>query len=158
MAIYGNYLTEASINNKSINFEPGGKYEISVLGFTTTVEISDNIKEKDKQLLGSIHSCLSIMNSMDLWKYLYKIQRKAWDDISNDEYFNGKKITSPNDLKKSIDNVVYIDIIRGTIEIYCTCWWDEEHGCKINFPDGKFVKSKYDSFEYQRDKDTTYIN
>ena len=105
-----------------------------------------------------INDCLIALNNNELFDYLYKYHKNMFDEINNDPYFDGKTIKSGEDLKNSIQDLKVIAYKKGVVYICGEYWCDPEHGFSIKFPNGKFIKSEYDSFDYNRDegKDANY--
>lgn len=121
-----------------------------------TVEFNNklyNVKlNSDKEIDVNVDDCLKILNNEELFDYLYNYHLALFDEINNDSYFNGKTIKSGQDLKNSIEEIKSIAYFEGIVYICGEYWCDPEHGFSISFPNGKFVKSKYDSYDYDRDK------
>ena len=119
----------------------GKKYEVNL----------ENIEENNINL----EECLTALNNDELFDYLYNYQIKMFEEINNEPYFEGKTIKSGKDLKNSIES---IDLISYNNEVIYVCgeyWCDPEHGFSIAFPKGKFIKSQYSNYEYDRDQGET---
>lgn len=132
--------------DRFINIEFNGKnYNLKIEG-----EQETNI---------DISKCLDTLNNDELFDYLYKYHIDMFNNINGDSYFEGKKIKSGKDLKNSIEQIKVISCKNGVIYVCGEYWCDPEHGFSIKFPQGKFIKSKYDTFNYNRDegKDSGYI-
>lgn len=106
-----------------------------------------------------LDECLKLLNNDELFEYLYNYHIKMFEEINSDKYFNGKTIKSGKDLKNSIEQISLIAYYKKVIYICGEYWCDPEHGFSIKFPNGKFIKSIYDFFDYNRDegKDVAYI-
>ena len=113
----------------------------------------------DQEIDFDLSECLKLLNSDELFNYLYSYHIKMFEDINIDAYFNGKTIKSGNDLKNSISKISQIAYYNNVIYICGEYWCDPEHGFSIKFPNGKFTKSKYPSYNYDRDEgqDAQYI-
>lgn len=131
------------MNEVLINFN-GKDYALKVSGEIST----DNLNE-----------CLNYLNSDELFDYLYKYHKDMFDEINNNPYYDGDTINSGLDLKNSIEQLKVIACVNDVIYICGEYWCDPEHGFSIKFPGGKFIKSKYDTFDYDRDvgKDANFI-
>ena len=108
--------------------------------------------ERDKEIDVNLDSVLKILDSNELYDYLYNYHKKKFEEINNDSYFNGKTIKSGMDLKNSIEEIKLIAYYDNVIYVCGEYWCDPEHGFSIKFPNGEFVKSKFDSFDYARDE------
>lgn len=108
--------------------------------------------ERDKGIDVNLDSVLKILDSNELYDYLYNYHKKEFEEINNDSYFNGKTIKSGMDLKNSIEEIKLIAYYDNVIYVCGEYWCDPEHGFSIKFPNGEFVKSKFDSFDYDRDE------
>lgn len=106
-----------------------------------------------------LSECLNALNTDELFNYLYNYHIELFNEINEDPYYDGKTIKSGEDLKNSIDCIEKIICSNEVIYVCGEYWCDPEHGFSITFPKGKFVKSKYDKFEYNRDKgkDVDYV-
>ena len=115
--------------------------------------------DSDNDINIDINKCLNALASDELFDYLYKYHIEMFKEINGDTYFKGKTIKSGEDLKKAIEKIKVIGYKDGVIYICGEYWCDPEHGFSIKFPGGKFIKSKYDNFNYDRDegKDVDYI-
>ena len=114
--------------------------------------------ENDKEIDINLDNIIKILNSSELYDYLFNYHKKMFDEINNDSYFDGKTIKSGRDLKNSIEDIKLVAYFNEVIYICGEYWCDPEHGFSIKFPNGEFIKSKYDSFDYNRDegKETGY--
>lgn len=113
------------LGNRVIEFN-GAEYDVEIIG--------------DKELDIEINDCIDILNSDELFDYLYENTKWMFDEINSDPYFEGKTITSGEDLKNSIEEISQIGYKRDVIYICGEFWCDPEHGFSISFPNGKFVK------------------
>jgi len=106
-----------------------------------------------------ISECLKALDSDELFNYLYRYHIHMFNEINSDPYYEGKTVKSGKDLKESIKKIKIIACKKGVVYICGEYWCDPEHGFSIKFPGGKFVKSKYDVFDFDRDegKDASYI-
>lgn len=73
-----------------------------------------------------------------IWNSLYKKNKAYFDEINSDPYFDGKKISSPSDLKKSLE-ITAISVHKNSLYVKGEWWGDPEHGFSINFPNDKFI-------------------
>lgn len=112
----------------------------------------------DQKIDIDLNECLNLLNSYELFDYLYSYHIEMFEDINSDIYFNGKTIKSGIDLINSITEITQIAYYNKVIYICGEYWCDPEHGFSIKFPNGKFIKSKYNSYDYNRDegKDVKY--
>ena len=99
-----------------------------------------------------ISECLKAIDSDELYEYLYQYQKHMFDEINGDPFFEGKTIKSGNDLKNAIEELKVIACKRDVVYICGEYWCDPEHGFSIKFPNGKFVKSEFETYEYNRDE------
>ena len=152
-------IEEAKVVSESKSYEVGDTIEIKFNNNRFNVKIKTSGDNDNVDLLSKVDSCVKALNSSDLWNYLYKYHIKLFQDINSDSYFDNKKIKSGSDLKKSIEEIKVIMIRKDCIYIAGEYWCDPEHGFSICFPKGKFIKSKYDTYDYNRDegKDAKYI-
>ena len=92
--------------------------------------------EVDKRIDNFIRS--KTFEDQKIWDALYKKNKSYFEEINNDPYFNGKKIASPSDLKKSLE-ITAISVHKGSLHVKGEWWGDPEHGFSINFPKDNFV-------------------
>ena len=108
--------------------------------------------ESDKKIDVNLDDVLKVLYSEELFDYLYDYHKEMFDEINNDSYFAGKTINSGEDLKNSIEEIKLIAYFNGVIYICGEYWCDPEHGFSIKLPNGKFIKSKYNKYDYSRDE------
>jgi hypothetical protein len=135
-------------------FEDVDSREINFDGIKTTIPIkTDN---PDSKLLDKVDSVLKTVCSPSLYNYLYKMEKRYYEDeVNTDPYYDGKKIQSGKDLmnacKEQIthkNTKIFINDRRNMIYFCGEYWCDEEHGYCITFPGGKFVKGNESSNKY----------
>lgn len=108
---------------------------------------------KEEEIMKKVNAFIKTnpLNNPALWEHLYESNLGFFEDVNDDPYFDGKKILSAVDLKKSISdiNLVCVDLKENNFYV-CGEWWCEpEHGFSINFPNGKF--KPYHGKDYLRD-------
>ncbi len=99
-----------------------------------------------------IEKCVDILNSDELFDYLYAYHIDMFNEINEDPYYNGKTVKSGKDLKNSIEKISLIKSKNGVVYICGEYWCDDEHGFSIKLPNGEFVKSQYSTFDFSRDQ------
>jgi hypothetical protein len=106
----------------------------------------DNIKVLKTRIESILKN--KVWNDKALYKNLFEVYQFMWKDInSNQEHLHEKdRISKPEDILKSLQPPftiqLYTDKYYG-IEFFALlgkCWWDDEHGFSITFPNDKFVK------------------
>ena len=135
-------ITESSemIDKKEVNFF-GTKVTIPVIKSDDEEKISD-------KLLSKVDNAIKYITTPALYNYLVKLHSKMFDEISNDDYFDGKSIKSGNDLIEAIkeqikhkNTMIFVSERYNTIFLCGEYWCDDEHGYSISFPGGKFIKA-----------------
>lgn len=109
----------------------------------------------DQEVDIDLTECLKLLNNDELFDYLYSYHIKMFEEINNDAYFNGKTIKSGKDLINSITEISQIVYYNNVVYICGEYWCDPEHGFSIKLPNAHFIKSKYNSYDYNRDEGKT---